>query len=46
VAAHQRCDRSEVGRAGRGVEDGCDLAEELGAEDAGVTTASAFASMS
>jgi hypothetical protein len=36
VAAHHGPDRREVGRpAGRGVEDGSDLAEVLGAEDAG-----------
>jgi hypothetical protein len=36
VATHHRCDRREVGwAAGRGVEDGRDLAEVVGAEDAG-----------
>jgi hypothetical protein len=36
VAAHDCCDRCEVGRAaGRGVEDGRDLAEVVGAEDPG-----------
>src|SRR5439155_2310457 len=36
VAPHHRCDRGEVGWAsGRGVEDGRNLAEVVGAEDAG-----------
>jgi hypothetical protein len=36
VATHHRCDRREVGwAAGCGVEDGRDLAEVVGAEDAG-----------
>ena len=35
MAAHHRCDRSEVGRAAdRGVDDGRHLAEVLGAEEA------------
>ncbi len=36
VAPHHRCDRGEVGWAsGRGVEDGRNLAEVVGAEDSG-----------
>jgi hypothetical protein len=36
VAAHHRADRCEVGRpAGRGIEDGRDIVEVLGTEDAG-----------
>jgi hypothetical protein len=42
VATHYGCDRREVRRAG-GVEQGRDFAEKVGAEDAGVTTASALA---
>ena len=46
-ATHDCSDRSEVGRPAPGsVEDGRNLAEEVGAENAGVTIASAFTSPS
>lgn len=46
VAAHCGAERGQVGRAvGGACEDRSDLVEEVGAEDAGVMIASAFAAL-